>query len=50
MTNTLPIDVAENKLKIILQNSDVIKAYKDLMKDFSDDFLTNTKNNIKYGA
>jgi len=50
MDNTLPIDVAENKLKIILQSSDVIKEYKDLMKDFSDDFLTNTKNNIKYGA
>lgn len=43
------VDVAENKLRSILQNENVKKAYADSLRDIKDEFIQDTNNKAIYG-
>lgn len=43
------VDVAENKLRSILQNENVKKAYADSLRELKDEFIQDTNNKALYG-
>lgn len=47
--NITPIDVAENKLRSILQSADIKKAYATYLKDIKDEFIKETNDKAVYG-
>lgn len=49
LTNIIPVEVAEDKLKKILVSSNVVDAYKAHIKEFTDGFVHETHDKSVYG-